>query len=212
MASFDSIVALVRPQAALCPEVSLRWAILQAARRFCQETRYLRRPIVLDQALGYGRYKLVPNWLALNTDQEVERDALDVIGIKAVEVDGVPLTPDSPERFPQTYGAGRVVIYEPDEIEIFPWTDAAVSQAIAAQCILRPKIDATVLPTSIVTLYADQIAYGALSLLKQMPSSAWSDPPGAARSAAEFTKAIGMARYRADRQGSPRGFNTIAGW
>jgi len=211
MASFDDLYALIEPELASAPpSVSLRWATLRAARRFAQESRTLRMPCVLDTVARQSLYQLVANWPVNGGEQAAEQAAVDVIGCRAVEVDGTPYMPASPQTFAQSRGCEEFVVYEPDEIEIFPTPTSAKAGALAATVVLMPKVAATVLPRKLVKLYAEQIAAGAVAILKAMPNEAWSDPVGAREKQAWFDSEISSARAQADMQAMPHGFRVKA--
>jgi len=212
MAALDEIYELILPQlAGAPPDPALRWAVVRAARRFCQESRALRMPVTVDLVAGTAAYRLVPNWPVSDVDAAAEREAVDVIGVQAVEVDGRPYTPRLPQTFSQLGSAcGVFVIYEPDEIEIFPTPSESKADGLAATVVLVPKISATTLDRKLRVQYADQVSTGALALLKAMPNEAWSDPKGAADSEASFRADIGIARARSDMQALPHGFHVRA--
>lgn len=188
----------------------MRWGIQQAVRQFCQHTRYLRESIVISQVAGQSRYKLAPNWLAITQEDLDYRNSLDVIGVKAIEVDGSPFRQATPEL--ASGSSGVYVLYEPDEVVIFFASDSSKPGNIEVSCVLRPKIDTFIVPASIATLYAGQVANGALARLKMMPNEAWTDMNGAALNNALFNTEMDLARFRADRQGATKGFYTLGGW
>lgn len=206
--SLDPVLDAIRPEVGGdCPEPTLQWAALRAARQFCQESRALRRTLVLDIKSGLRIYRLEPNWLALTDAALADRDAVEVIGVKAVEVGGVPYDPAGPEQFREDGGGGLVVIYEPNVVEIFPSPPADVPSGLKVSAVLRPKREATLLPERLTTMYCEQIARGAIAVLKGMYNESWSDSKGAADKQSEFVDDIGIARARADIQGRPRGFH-----
>lgn len=212
MAALDEIYELILPQlAGAPPDIALRWAVVRAARRFCQESRALRMPVTADLVAGTAAYRLVPNWPVSDVDSMAEREAVDVIGVQAVEVDGRPYTARLPQTFSQLGDAcGVFVVYEPDEIEIFPTPSESKSDGLAATVVLVPKIAATTLDRKLRVQYADQVGTGALALLKAMPNEAWTDPKGAADAEKSFGADIGIARARADMQALPHGFHVRA--
>ncbi len=212
MSGLDAILDVMRPQVADCPDVSLIWAAMQAARQLCREARCYRHTVAVDIRAGYGRYRLVPNWFAFTDEATAERDSVQVIGVKAVQIGGVPYEPSSPEEFNAPDGYGRVVIYEPDEVEVFPVPAVDRDGGLTVNCVLNLKASATMIPFALQALYGDQIAKGGIAALKAMPNVAWSDPRGAAGIKAEFDADIAMARFRADKQGRPRAFRTIPAW
>lgn len=211
MATYDAILDLVRPQLALAPEVSMRWATLMAMRRFCQESRYWRETVTLDVNLGQERYKLLRNWLAITQDQLDERDNAEMVGIQAVQVDGEPYEFSGALAQRQQGSSGRyAVAYPPDEVSIFPLPDSTIASGLQVSVVVRPKPNATVLPQDVVTMFAEQIGGGALAILKRMKGEPWSDAAGAIEHESVFRDEIAIAQANADRQHRPRGFRVKA--
>lgn len=211
MAVLDDVLDLMRPHlGGGCPEISMKWAALQAARELCREARCLRRTIEIDTIAGYSRYRVEPNWLAITDEQVADRAAVEVIGFKAVEVEGTPCDPEGPESFRQTEGDGYVVIYEPDEIEIFPAPSTSSTGALRVNSILSIKAAATVIPSQLGPRYRDLIASGARAVLEEMPNETWSNPSMATWRRQQFMTGIASARTRADMQARPRGFRVKA--
>ncbi len=204
--SFDPVTALMRPRLE-APEPTMEWAALEAARQFCTKARAYRDFVVLDLKAGYPTYTLVPNVFVL-TDQDVEaRDAVEVIGVESVEVDGIPYDPASPESTGRD-SDGVYVYYPMDTVQIFKPPEADLVSGLRVRVVLRPKPMATGLPDRLTARFASEIATGAVALLKEMPEEAWSDPRGAALSGAMFEEFVSNERVKADLQYRHRALRT----
>lgn len=211
MAVLDDVLDLMRPHlGGGCPEISMKWAALQAARELCREARCLRRTIEIDTIAGYSRYRAEPNWLAITDEQLAQRDAVEIIGFRAIEVEGTPYDADGPEAFSQRDGGGRAVIYEPDEVEIFPEPTESLAAGLRLNAVLSIKASAALIPEQLGSRYRDLIASGARAILEEMPNETWSNPQAAAWRRQQFVTGIASARTRADMQARPRGFRVKA--
>lgn len=208
MATLDPILDLIRPQIALCPEVSMQWATVMAARRFCHETRFLRESSLVDTVAGQQRYRALKNWEVPTPDLQSIRDNVEIVGIYSVEINDVfPYGFSSPREFPQsTLGNDLVILYPPDEFAVFDDALETKTAGIKVDVIVQPIIGASVLPDRLIVLHNWRIVLGAVAILKGMHNEAWSDKPGSLEKESEFRDEIGIAQARSDMQHRPRHF------
>lgn len=211
MATLDPILDLIRPQIALCPEVSMQWATVMAARRFCQETRFLRETSLVDTVEGQQRYRAVKNWDASTPELAQIRDNVEIIGIYAAQVGAdAPQGFSSPREFPQTITNNDLcILYPPDQVAIFDANIGTTQYGLRLEVILQPVVAATVVPDRLITLHDRRIATGAIAILKAMHNEAWTDKPGSLDSESEFRDEIAIAQVRSDMQHRPRMFRTV---
>jgi hypothetical protein len=207
MASFDPVLDLMRPRID-APEITMRWAALEAARRFCWESRAYREWVELDLKAGYPTYTLVPNVFVLTDDDVENRDNSEVIGIEAVEVEGVPYDPVGPEQVSAEHADGVYVFYPLNTVQLFQPPAADVVSGLRVRVVIQPVVAATGLPDGLNARFARQINFGATALLRQMSNEPWSNAGAAAADAQMFERAIVEERVRADLQYRTRSIRT----
>lgn len=212
MAGYAEVLDLMRPMlGGSCLDVSLRWAALQATRRLCQTSRCYQRSLHVSAAAGYTRYQVtLADWLVVTDAEETERDNAEILGIKELQVGCDPYVAAGPASFRDSSGRDVAVYYPPDQFEIFAVPTRDVVDGIKVQTILRPKLGATELPAMVIALYAEQIARGAVGMLKLQPNEAWSDPAYGAALDSQFRTDVALATADADRQYRARGFRVKA--
>lgn len=190
MAAIATLVGLVTMHIRNCPTPAITDALLRAAREFCDETRYVRESIVLDVVADQPLYTLEPEVL----------DYCEVCGVRAVEVDGIPLVSEVQEGISHDEGGTDFWNYEPpDQLRLFDPPKADRDEGLKVRLILQPKEDATEIPDIVLRRYRNTIAHGAIYWLASMTKAAWSDPVLADRFEKKWIKEKGHARTDADR-------------
>ncbi|GAP37388.1 hypothetical protein [Piscinibacter sakaiensis] len=201
MAAIQIVTLLPRvlEHARECPTVIALQHYLDAARRFCNEARWLQRNVPFSTVDGHRIYEL-----------DVDDAAVEIIGINqaAIKVGGRwrPLTegysggwdPNDPEQAPTRYQ------YIPHGgIALHRLPDAAYEVLVTT--VVQPARDATTLPSELLVDWEDALRDGALGTLLALRRTPWEDPKEATRRADAASAAINSARLSA-----ARGFNAGA--
>lgn len=199
MADIASLADDIRPQVPLAvPEPTFTWAILQAARMFCVESKVLRETAVYNVVANQRYYILEP--VAADTE---------IFAVKAVQLGEFPLDPTAFEEIPQSSGDALAWIFEPPEdVWLTPTPTSDVTDGLAVRQILQPVEGATTLPDALLRKYRDKITDGALSWIYNQDGMSWYNPNRAAAVMNTFEREIIKARHDADRTFRPRGFRT----
>lgn len=184
-----------------CPEPTLVLAYRDAVRKFCNESRWLRRQSVTATVDGELQYAL-----PLDTGET----GLEIIGVRVLACQAdVPqqswtLAPSDPTTWNQNLQPARPTIYAyvPEaQVALNPIPDGAYSLTATVQ--VQPTDDADEIPDDLMRKWHLAFADGTLAYLLSIPGQAWSNPQGGAYYTRRFQAAINNAR--ADEQ---RSYNT----
>lgn len=203
MADVSTIFRLVRPYVRNCPEAVMREWIVEAARQFCQDTRWLRENVLLNTVVDAARYQVLPS-----------SAAEEIIGIFAADYRNMPLAPIGPQEAPSDTVGNRPYgfWYElPDILVIADAPASAELEAINVEIITRPVVGATTLSDRLVRRWERAISHGAIAMLCGMTKAGWFDPARAAASEGEYDSEMRKARSEADRNHRHFNFDTAGG-
>jgi hypothetical protein len=184
-----------------CPEPTLVTAYRDAARKFCLESRWLRREATLLLEPDARLYDIV--------EPSAADPLLEIIGIRVLTIasesgdarrinpsDPVTWNPAVSARAPTTWA------YVPEgQVAFWPTPDAVYTTTITLQ--VQPLPDAEEVPDDLLRRWDRALADGAIAYLKSIGEQAWTDERGALMYERRFQAAINSAR--ADEQ---RGYNT----
>ncbi len=178
-----------------CPNPTLVAAYVRAARKFCTETRWLRREVVGVTVAGTRQY-------SLGSD-----DDLDIVGIRAMTGasstpnQSWPLTPADPTGWNSNAQPGmpRQYCYVPEgQFAVHVPPDAAYTLTVTVE--VAPKKGTTVLPEELLVKWDRGIADGATEYLLNLPQQPWSNPALAAQKyGRQMQAAINNARGEVQR-------------
>jgi hypothetical protein len=201
MAEIVTLLQNVAQVVRRAPEPTLVHAYLRAARKFCLESRWLRRELAVTTIAGDSLYDLV---------QSGQDDPLlEIINVRVITItnlagerqridpsDPVTWNPAVDDGQPQTWA------YVPEsQVALYPTPEAVYTLTVTAQC--QPLRDAEELPDDLLRKWDRALDDGALAYLLGLGGQAWTNPAGARQHAIAFQAAINNAR--ADEQ---RGYNT----
>lgn len=194
----------IRREVRGCPDPTMKYALMRAAREFCNDTWLLRRTFTFNTVVGTQRYDVVA------PDNE------DVIAIKHAQIayttapaNAWPLMIVYPTTMNPNSGNGV-----PTGICLVPYTQVALDRpsdqvyAITVETISIPQVDGNALPDEIAVRYDRAIGYGALAwLMRQKGDSvkpnAWYDPQQALIYLQMFNQEIVKGRGEAAFDFSP---------
>ncbi len=203
MATVESLVPLVRHHVMNCVDYTMEFWLLQAAREFCRETRYLRQTIFINVVQGSSYYPL-----SINSDEEV-------IGVKAAEwvESETPLEPSAPEEIPQQAGRPTHCWFLPSkEIALSPTPNASLVRAVSVSVIKQPVQGAATISSELVLKHDLTLSYGAMARLFAMPKQDWTDAGLASYYADLWTTGKVKAQAEADLQHRARNSFTRPHW
>jgi hypothetical protein len=204
MAEIVTLLQNVAQVVRRAPEPTLVHAYLRAARKFCLESRWLRRTVVIGIDAGADS-------LALAFDDTGDTALLEIIGVRKIDAYTAaavettwPLTPAAPTDWRPNQGAAqpRRYAYQPEGDIVLPSiTDAAYELRIVLQA--QPQLGVEELPDDLLRRWDRALDDGALAYLLGLGGQAWTNPVAARQHAIAFQAAINNAR--ADEQ---RSYNT----
>lgn len=202
MAALSTVNRLVKPYVRNCPDVILNQWILESARYFCQQTRWLRQSVPVPVLTGIDTYALA------TTVADAE-----VTGVYAASYRERPLSPGSPEEYPQTMTYPCVFWFLPSKqivVRGAPQDDSP--NDLLASLLLQPTLTATSFPDELLLRYEMVIADGAIWRLASMNKAGWHDKDLADERMALTRDGIGKARAEADMQFRHTGYFTLTGF
>lgn len=198
--AISSLHPLLARWAPGCPGAVLTQELIEAAREFCQTSRWLRQTVYADTVATENTVTLTP-----------EDSTVEVVGIKGVEYLGEPLKPSHPEEDPHEDGPPERYAYQPaSEMLLFPTPDTSEADGLFINLILQPKQDAVSFPDTLTRNWDRKIAYGALSRLLAMPGAAWNNEQRSVYYEEKFHNAKMEAMARADMTHRQERFRTRA--
>ncbi|MGQ5522920.1 phage adaptor protein [Chitinimonas sp. PSY-7] len=173
-----------------CPEpVALHW-LRDSAARLCSESGIWKALITLPVKAGQVAVPIaVPAGAA-------------IANIKAVTFNGEPLEPKADVLLDEAHPnwlsgvAGKPFCYgegASNAITPFPTADGTLT----LRCTLKPSMDATELPGSLINDWGSIIQAGALMMLYLQPDKPWSNPSAAGTQASLFEQGVREARHEA---------------
>jgi hypothetical protein len=196
MAEIADLLQEVAQKARKCPTPTLVHAYRQAARKFCNQSKWLRRELEIATVAAEPQYDLVPD----------TGDAmLEVIGVRVLTVinpatenyranpsDPMGWNPAMPPGAPQTW------CYVPEsEIAVFPTPDNVYTLVCTVEC--QPLVDAVELPDDLLRKWDQALSAGALAYLLNIHGQPWYDPRMARENAIAFQAEISNAKANVAR-------------
>ncbi len=201
MAAITDLLQEVAQKARRCPNPTLIKAYRDAARRFCVQSRWLRRELEILTEQGENQYDLVP---------DTGDSMLEIIGVRVITIinpagnnyridpsDPMGWNPAMPPGAPQTW------CYVPEsEVGIFPTADSGgYTLVCTVEC--QPMVSVVELPDDLLRKWDQALSAGALAYLLNIHDQPWTNAREARENAILFQAAINSAR--ADQQ---RAYNT----
>lgn len=167
-----------------CPTPTAINAYVDAAREFCNKTRFLTRTINSATAIGSAQY-------VLGNDPYIE-----VIGVRAISIDRAtndwrPLTERAQTLFNRndTGDTPEFYAYVPEaQIVLHPTPNAVLPVEITA--VVQPKLTATQIDDALLPNWESAISDGALANLYKLIGQPWSSPGLAKEYSNDFQSAI----------------------
>ncbi len=202
MANFDRLLSLTRPFVRNCPDVILTQWLIISAQEFCRKTRYLRDSFIIPTTANQSYYDLI----ARNPDEEVS-------GVNTAQYGDYPLNPRAPLEVPQLSGRPFWYWYYPsEEIYIGPAPEVSSDSSLAVDVFLQPRTGATTISDQLLLRFDQGIAHGAIWRLFSMPGAGWANPDRIGFHQSEEDRAMGNARFEADRQHRQFGYSSTPGF
>lgn len=179
-----------------CPGVPIMTATsayIRAARRFCNQTRWLQTPLLgatVAPVSGVG----TPTY-NLGSDAYSEVFGISGVSIKKEVGDWRPLTSgnatdwdvDDDNDLPQEYQ------YIPHgQIMLHPTPDAAYDLTVSL--VVQPKIGSNAIDARLLVNWSEALEHGTLAYLLMLPKQAWTDRQRGAIEEGLFRAAIATAR------------------
>jgi hypothetical protein len=193
MAEILSLLQDAAQVARRCPNPTLVRAYLRAARKFCTQSRWLRRELTVGTEAGETLYDLVPG---------TGDPLLEIIGVRVVTgVDPAqprqgrwPINPNDPMAWrPSQPGRPTEYCYVPeDQISVNAPPDRVYTLTVTVEC--QPLLGSTVLPDDLLRKWDTALTDGALAYLLNLPGQPWSQPNLGRTYAVSFQAAINNAK------------------
>lgn len=201
MAEIVDLLQNVAQKVRRCPEPTLVHAYREAARKFCLESRWLRRELTVVTAADEPQYDLV------ETGQD--DPLLEIINVRVITIAGADgntrrINPSDPMGWDPGTDPGMPLTwcYVPEqEIQLFPTPDGVYTLTVTVE--VQPLIDVEALPDDLLRKWDRNLSDGALAYLYDIAGQPWSNQRLADKSATKFQAAINNAK--ADQQ---RAYNT----
>lgn len=192
----SDLVTAVLAHAPTAPDPLVARLLVDAAREFCEETRYWVDDTIMEDAVAsQGVY--TPTLPA----------GAVVVDVKEIEFNGNPLIPATPAQLSREYGdTWRTAVNTPvhfmrsaaSAARIVPAAPADDAAAIRFTLELKPAFAATTLDDSFAEPYSETLVNGALSRLFAIADKPWSSTPKADRYLTLFYSKFDEAREKAD--------------
>ncbi len=193
MAALSSMYKQIRLYCRSVPELTMDFAIRLAAEEFCRKSWYVRETIEVDEELGVQFYDM----------ESSTPDETKILGVVAVQRgEDQPLYPTTQETVQQFNSYVDGFIFLPpstlEEVEFLP-ADGDVDdiETLYVRVALTVTEDCTVIPDALVQQYRQNLAFGAIHNLANMPGEAWSNDKLAAESATKFYEGVYHAKSNA---------------
>lgn len=203
MAAIVDLLQNVAQKIRRAPEPTLVHAYRESARKFCLESRWLRRQLDTVYTIANdAQYDLVQSG--------ANDPLLEIIGLRVVTVNATAtssayrINPSDPMGWNPAAQPGQPEswCYVPEsQIALFPTPDAEYGLTITAE--VQPQVDAEELPDDLLRKWDRALSSGALAYLYDIPGQAWTNPGLARIEAVKLQAAINNAK--ADQQ---RAYNT----
>jgi len=198
MATLESLLGLVRREAAGCPDFVLIDHLRHAAQEFCRDSWFARRSIEVTLVAGQAFYDLT-----------LADAAEEIIGIDAAEYQGNPLYPAEQKDVAQKTGKPYWFIFLPPaalELVPYPAEDATgLTDPVRVSVIVQPTAAATTLGDDIVRQWDHAIADGAIARACGTEGAAWFSAGKVQLHGQRFYTAKMNAKGKALRGHQPRG-------
>lgn len=197
MAAIADLLQEVSQKVRRCPNPTLVKAYRDAARRFCNQSKWLRRELEIGIVSGEPQYDLVPD----------TGDAmLEIIGVRVATIEDVPGTntyridPSDPMGWNpgMAPGAPMTWCYVPEsEIAVFPTPNLSCTLICTVEC--QPLIDAVELPDDLLRKWDQALSAGAMAYLFNIGKQPWTDPRQARENQILFQAEINNAKANVAR-------------
>lgn len=200
MAAIADLLQNVAQKVRRAPEPTLVHAYREAARKFCAESLWLRRELVIATENAVSQYDLV-------TDTG---DAmLEIIGVRVITVappsgSAYRMDPSDPMGWNPAVDNGppQTWCYIPEsEIKVYPTSNGVYTLTCTVEC--QPLIDTEDLPDDLLRKWDRALSCGALGYLYDINGQPWYNPLLARAEAVKFQAAIANAKGN-----QQRGYNT----
>lgn len=188
MRELRHFLRFVLPYAPACPDPMAEQHILSAAREFCEATRCWRETDTIPIHGHAIEVVCVPPYAALHEIEDAKFDGrpLERVAFK----DSLHGAEGLPEQIMQT---------SMNTISIAP---AACGQ-LTISLFLKPALDTDILPDFLYEQWAEQIGYGAVARILDLPDMPFSNPSAALTYRVLFERAKD-SNFNASRRGQQR--------
>lgn len=191
-----ALIPGVLAHAPSAPDVLVSRLLVEAAREFCEETRYWTDDTITADAVVSGSI-YAPT---LPTDSVV-------VDVKGVDFSGDPLSPSTPAKAARDHGklwrtlAGTPADYmrsAANGVRVVPATASAATAALRFTLELKPSIGATTLDDTFADPYSETLVNGALARLFAIANKPWSSVSKADRYLTLFYSKFSEASSKAE--------------
>lgn len=186
LVTWDKFLGRMAPHLPGCPDFTMREALADSAREFCERTHLWREELdeeatVADQAV-YQMFALAP----------IEK-------FLSFACDGTDIFPTHPSMLPEGWREERgkpthYFLVGDTDIQLYPTPDTAYT--LAATAVIKPKDTATGVESFLRDAHEDAIRSGAIARLMLIPGKDWSNLPLADIHNKLFEAGIDNARAR----------------
>jgi hypothetical protein len=191
MAEIVNLLQRVAQVARRCPTPTLVQAYRDAARKFCGESRWLRRELSVAIIAGQRDYALVA---------PAGEPLLEIIGARVVTARSSSgrahiVNPSDPMGWTPSMQPGRIAsfAYVPEaSIAVWPLPREDGELIVTVEC--QPTMAALHVPDDLLSKWDQKLSDGALAYLRALPGQPWTDKEDAVRRAASFQASINNAK------------------
>lgn len=195
MVLLSAFLTRLMPHVKGCPEPLAQQALVDAAIEFCETTQLIQETLTpIDVTAGVGSYDLTPE--SRSEISRVVRVTYDGYRLGALAtLDGV---------YQLEYTAKPVYFYtdvvdEQMVLQLYPAPDETKTDALSVRAAVRPRRDATSLPTLLYERWVDAMVDGALARLYGTADQLFTDEAKAVVCAQKFRHKMTVARIEAAR-------------
>lgn len=204
MASLDELLQEIRPNVPGAPILSIRRAIRNAAKKFCEQS--------LAWQYDLESFTLTANTRTQDLSSSLPADSvIHEVNSVSRSSDGSPISRSSRQELTasdprwRTKTAAKPAYFfrsSPTELEFAYQPEAAFD--VDMTLVLTVSRDATTIDDDLLEDYWQTISAGAMASLTAMPGQEWSDPAMAQVHAASFAQGILDAKRKALQDNTPK--------